>query len=173
MPSGPDNEIQWYKPDPRAIIPLDNFHTSKSLKKFLKKTNYVVTVDQDFSAVILGCADRAETWITSEIIKCYTELYDLGHAHSIEVWQDSKLVGGLYGIAIGRAFFAESMFSRAQNASKVALRQLVALLNAKKFQLLEVQFLTTHLASLGAVQISDDDYAERLKKALTGPTSPV
>lgn len=159
-------EVGWYKPDPRAIIPLDRFHTSHSLRRTLSKKKFTVTFDAAFSEVMQACADRPETWIGSEIFKVYQELYARGIGHSVEVWENGLLVGGLYGLVLGGAFFAESKFHRSTDASKVALYSLVERLNAKKFELLEVQFLTPHLKSLGAAEISEEEYDERLRKAL-------
>ena len=166
MPSGVDQEIAWYKPNPRAILPLEQFHSSKSFKKFLRQCNFTATINQDFKAVISGCADRKETWINQEIKDCYIRLFELGYAHSIEVWSESELIGGLYGIGLEKAFFAESMFSKRSNASKFALKFLVEHLKRHNFALLEVQFMNPHLKTLGAVEISDEKYMEKLQIAL-------
>jgi leucyl/phenylalanyl-tRNA---protein transferase len=165
MPEPQTEEIEWYRPDPRAILPVDKFHVSRSLRKVLRETIFSVTHNRDFTQVISGCANRAETWINSEFIRAYTELHRLGHAHSVEVWLDEKIVGGVYGVQLGGAFFAESMFSTKDNASKVALYDLTTHLRRQGFALLEIQFLTPHLASLGAIEIPDGEYQTILKKA--------
>ncbi len=167
MPHPETGQIEWFRPDPRAIFPLNGFHCSRSLKKAIRTSGFDVTVDSHFAAVMDACADRAEgTWITAEFMRAYGKLHALGHAHSVEISLDRKLVGGVYGVSIRGAFFAESMFHRERNASKAALYHLVERLKARGFQLLEAQFLTPHLASLGAIEISDDDYQTRLKAAL-------
>jgi len=159
-------EIRWYSPDPRAIIPLDGLKISRSLRQTLKKKIFEIRINTAFENVIESCAEREDTWISEEIIRSYVELHKLGFAHSIETWKDEKLVGGLYGVALGAAFFGESMFSRIKDASKVALVYLVDRLNRKNFELLDTQFLTRHLESLGAVEISRRDYIVMLKKAI-------
>ena len=162
-----EDGIFWFRPEVRCILPLDGFHVSRSLAKLLRQQKFEVTLNNAFTDVMIACADRAEgTWISSEIIDAYTALHDLGYAHSVEVWNDGWLVGGLYGVAIGRGFMAESMFHRESNASKVAVAALVAHLNSLQFQLLDVQYLTPHLASLGAVEISNAAYLDRLRKAI-------
>jgi leucyl/phenylalanyl-tRNA--protein transferase len=166
MPDPETGELLWFNPDPRAILPLDGFHCSRSLERTLKRKKFTVSFDRAFEAVMRGCADRKETWITEEFVRVYTALHRDGDAHSVEVWQGNKLVGGLYGVSLGAAFFAESKFHRATDASKVALYNLVARLNEKKFKLLEVQFLTPHLAGLGAIQIPAREYQRRLSVAL-------
>jgi leucyl/phenylalanyl-tRNA--protein transferase len=158
--------IGWYLPDPRAIIPLDGFHTSRSLGRLMRKGGFAVTFDQDFEAVMRACAARPETWISEDFIEVYGELHRQGFAHSVEVWDGMTLAGGLYGVAIGAAFVAESMFYSRSNASKVALRALVTRLLASRFQLLDVQYRTPHLASLGAVSIRAAEYQRRLDRAL-------
>jgi leucyl/phenylalanyl-tRNA--protein transferase len=169
MPEPQTEVIEWYRPDPRAILPLDKFHVSRSLRKVLKENLFSVTHTQDFNQVISGCAARAETWISSEFIRAYEELHLMGHAHSVEVWSGDQLVGGVYGVQIGGAFFAESMFSKKDNASKVALYDLTSHLRKNGFLLLEIQFLTPHLTSLGAIEIPDSDYMTILKNALKVP----
>jgi leucyl/phenylalanyl-tRNA--protein transferase len=166
MPHPETEEICWFHPDPRAVIPLDSFHVSRTLLRTMKRKNFRVSVDEDFEGVIDACADRKETWINEEIRSAFVALYREGHGHSVEVWEDDRLVGGTYGIAIRGAFFAESMFHKETDASKVALLGLVNHMKARGMTLLEVQFLTPHLASLGAVEISSDDYMERLRMAL-------
>lgn len=166
MPEPKTEEIQWYFPDPRAILPLDKFHCSKSLAKKVKQGIFSYTTDQDFLGVMKGCAARKETWINDEFIRVYSELHRLGFAHSVEVWRQKKLVGGVYGVSIGGAFFAESKFHSETDASKVALYYLVRELNKRGFGLLEVQFLTPHLKSLGAEEIPAKKYSTLLKKAV-------
>ncbi len=166
MPSPDRQGINWYMPDPRAIIPLTEFHVSKSLRRELNKSRMQVTIDQAFRNVMLGCADRPETWITDEFIDVYCALHREGVGHSVEVWQGNELVGGVYGVALGGAFFAESMFHRASNASKVALYYLVQHMLKQGMDLLEVQFLTPHLASLGAIEIPLHRYEQLLGKAI-------
>jgi leucyl/phenylalanyl-tRNA---protein transferase len=166
MPHPETEEIIWFNPDPRAIIPLDGFHCSRSLKRSLRRSQFHVTIDKDFSGVLAGCAERPETWINDEIWEAYERLHQHGHAHSLEIWQNDELVGGTYGVAIGGAFFAESKFHRVTDASKAALYFLVEHLRAKGFSLLEVQFLTPHLRTLGAIQIPARDYEQRLQRAL-------
>lgn len=166
MPHPETEEICWFHPDPRAILPLDRFHVSRSLRRSMAKQPFRITFDQDFSGVMDGCADRNETWINAEIRQAFTGLFRDGYGHSVEVWLDDELVGGTYGLAIGGAFFAESMFHRVTDASKVALFGLTEQLKKQGFLLLEVQFLTKHLASLGAIEISANDYIRRLHEAL-------
>ena len=161
------DELFWVEPRDRAIIPLDRFHLSRSLAKRLRADAFTVTRDDDFAAVISACADRPETWINSDIEQGMLALHDAGHAHSIEVRSRSgELVGGLYGVRLGRAFFGESMFSRATDASKVALAWLIARLKVGHFTLLDCQFMTDHLASFGAVTVSRDDYVALLSAAI-------
>jgi len=161
--------IGWFAPDPRAIIPLDHrFHIPHGLARTLKKQPFTITVDREFEAVMRACAaDRAEgTWISEEIIGGYCELHRLGHAHSIEARRQGQLVGGLYGVRIGGAFFGESMFHRVTDASKVALVALVERLRAGGFALLDTQWLTPHLATFGAYEITRAHYLRRLRAAL-------
>lgn len=161
------NELFWVEPRNRAIIPLDRFHVSRSLRRTLVSGRFRVTHDRDFAAVIAGCAEREETWINAELERAMLALHGSGHAHSIEVWSwDGALAGGLYGVKLGRAFFGESMFSRARDASKVALAWLVARLEAGNFMLLDCQFMTDHLASLGAVSVPRETYVALLSVAL-------
>ena len=165
-----DPTIFLVDPDKRGIIPLDRLHISRSMKKFLKRTEFTVSFDKCFDRVLLECArampDREDTWINDGITYLYMELFKNGDAHSVEIWDGEDLVGGLYGVSIGGAFFGESMFSRAANASKMALIKLVERLNAGEYKLLDTQFLTDHLASMGAIEISRDDYHVLLKEAL-------
>jgi leucyl/phenylalanyl-tRNA--protein transferase len=158
--------IGWYQPDPRAILPLDGFHASRSLQRKLKKNLFTVTYDKDFLGVMQGCAQRKSTWITGEFIDGYGKLHKLGKAHSVEVWLDGKLVGGTYGVHLGGAFFAESKFHTVTDASKVALARLVEHLCERNFALLEVQFLTPHLSQFGVIEIPHKEYMLRLAGAL-------
>ena len=167
--SATDPELFWVDPKRRGVIPLDRFHVSRSLARRLRRKDYSVTFDVAFSAVVQGCADRPETWINPTILGLYDALHDRGRAHSVEVWQGDQLVGGVYGVVLGSAFFGESMFSRATDASKVALAYLVSRLRAGGFALFDTQFLTDHLASLGAIEVSRDKYHEMLEHALARP----
>ncbi len=164
-----DQEIFWVEPRRRAVLPLAGFHCSHSLAKVLRRGGFEVTCNQAFAQVIAACAEPRretdETWISGRITASYIELHALGQAHSIEVWQAGELVGGLYGVGFDRAFCGESMFSRTTDASKVALAWLVAALRRAGAQLLDCQFLTDHLASLGAVEISQKQYLELLRAA--------
>jgi leucyl/phenylalanyl-tRNA--protein transferase len=161
-------DLFWVEPRQRAIIPLDRFHLSRSLTRTLRSGRFTVTLDEDFAGVIAGCADREETWINGPIERAMLALHRLGHAHSVEVWSGSELVGGIYGVKLGRAFFGESMFSRRTDASKVALAWLIARLKVGGYTLFDCQFITDHLASLGAVTVRRDDYVALLSAALGG-----
>ena len=165
-------EVYWVEPRTRGVLPLGGFRLSRSLAKTLKSGRLETTADRAFGDVVRLCAEEAEdrpsTWINHQIEASVALLHASGHAHSIETWEDGQLVGGLYGIRLGRAFFGESMFSRATNASKVALAHLVARLRAGGFTLLDCQFITPHLASLGAVEIDRSDYLAALASAATG-----
>ena len=167
-------DLFWVEPRTRAIIPLDGFHVSRSLRRTIRSGRFTVTRDKDFAAVIRACSERDETWINADLERAMIALHGSGHAHSVEVWSGatsrSELVGGLYGVKLGRAFFGESMFSRATDASKVALAWLVARLKVGNFTLLDCQFMTDHLASLGATSISRDAYVALLSAALGGAT---
>lgn len=165
------SDLFWVEPKTRAILPLDGFHLSRTLRKTLRSGRFSVTCDRDFRGVITACADRDETWINAEIERAMLTLHESGHAHSLEVWNGGQLVGGLYGVALGRAFFGESMFSRMTDASKVALAWLVARLKVGGYTLLDCQFMTSHLASLGAVNVPRDRYVSLLSSAL-GEGSP-
>ena len=162
------DELFWVEPRNRAIIPLDKFHISRSLKRTLRSGRFAVTRDRAFAEVIAACAEREETWINAELEQPMIALHGSGNAHSIEVWADGDLAGGLYGVKLGRAFFGESMFSRKTDASKVALAWLVARLKAGNFTLLDCQFMTEHLASLGAVTVTRETYVTLLAAALGG-----
>ena len=161
-----DPVIHWIDPKRRGIFPLDSFHISRSLRRHILQAGVVVTVDRDFAGVVAACADRPETWINAEITQLYQILHAQGSAHSLEVWQGDALIGGVYGVVLGAAFFGESMFSRATDASKLALAYLIHRLRAGGFQLFDTQFLTPHLASLGAVEIPRAAYHRRLRSAL-------
>jgi leucyl/phenylalanyl-tRNA--protein transferase len=161
-----DDELFWVEPRTRAILPLSGFHLSRSLAKRLRSGRYRVTADEAFGQVLLGCAERDETWINRPIEQAMLSLFELGFAHSIDVWEEDRLVGGLYGVALGRAFFGESMFSRSVDASKVAIAFLVARLKLGHFSLLDCQFMTSHLASLGAIDLPRRAYVARLNEAL-------
>ena len=165
-----DEDLFWVSPEMRGIIPLDGFHLSTSLRKAIRKSGFVVKVDTDFEAIIDGCAEpddgRESTWINNTIRSVYGELFGRGVVHTVEVWDGDDLVGGLYGLAIGGAFFGESMFHRRTNASKMAMAHLVERLKAGGFVLLDTQFVTPHLASLGGIEIPREVYEERLAEAL-------
>ena len=160
-----DNRIFWCNPIVRAVIPISKLHISRSLKKMCRKKNFEFSINHDFSTTILNRANREETWINKSIISTYNTLHDLGYAHSIEVWEDKKLKGGLYGVAIGKVFFAESMFSTSSNGSKLALIALMGTLALNKFLLLDVQFMTDHLRTMGAKEISRALFLSLIKKA--------
>ena len=165
-----DTALYWIEPDERGIIPLRGLRISHSLRKQVRKQTYEIRIDTAFPEVIEACAaktkNRKSTWINERIRKLYNQLHKMDHCHSVECWKDGKLVGGLYGVKIGAAFFGESMFSRATDASKVALVHLVARLNAGGFQLLDAQFMNPHLKTLGAIVISKADYRELLPSAI-------
>jgi len=165
-----DKQLFWIDPEVRGILPLDNFHIPRSLKKKIRNNPFEVRFDHNFAAVIRACAQqkpkRRETWINDEIIELYTKLFCMRHAHSVECWQEEKLVGGLYGISIGGAFFGESMFSSERDSSKIALVHLVARLNLAGFTLLDTQFITDHLKQFGAIEISRVEYHKILSAAL-------
>jgi leucyl/phenylalanyl-tRNA--protein transferase len=168
-----DTDLFWVSPDLRGIIPLDGFHASKSLRKAMRKSGWTIRVDTDWDGIIEGCAtvgtDRQTTWINGTIRAVYGELFRRGVAHTVEVWDKEELVGGLYGLSIGAAFFGESMFHRRTGASKMAIAHLVERLNAGGYELLDTQFLTDHLASLGGIEITRADYEDRLGLALEKP----
>lgn len=159
-------EIGWFSPDPRAIFELDEFHVPRSLRLVIKKNLFEVRVNTSFEQVMRGCAEREETWISEDIIRSYVELHRLGFAHSVESWSAGSLVGGLYGVAIGGAFFGESMFSRQKDASKVALVHLVERMKVRGFELLDTQWITPHLKMFGAKEISREEYLKRLRHAI-------
>lgn len=166
-----DPAIHWVDPRRRGILPLNGFHISRSLARRMRRWNYTIRTDHDFAAVVHACADREETWINAPIFALYQALHQAGMAHSLEVWEKGELVGGVYGVALGQAFFGESMFSRRTDASKVALAWLVDRLRAGGFTLFDTQFLTPHLATLGGVEIPRAEYHHRLTAALQGEAS--
>jgi len=164
-----DDSIGWFSPDPRAIMPLDGFHVPHALRRVAGKKLFEIKIDNRFGEVIRACAKRKDTWINQEIIESYERLHQLGHAHSVEAWSKNKLAGGLYGVAVGGAFFGESMFHRVSDASKIALVALVEHLRARKFALLDTQWLTPHLRQFGAIEISRDHYLRLLARAVELP----
>lgn len=161
-----DDEIYWYAPNPRGVLPLDSFHVPGNLAKVIEREVFEVSSDRDFQSVIAACSERTTTWISKEIIQVYTELHRMGYAHSVECWSDGKLVGGLYGVAIGAAFFGESMFFRETDASKVALVHLVRQLRAGGYTLLDTQYTTPHLEQFGVVEIPRAEYERQLSDAI-------
>jgi len=161
-----DPGVFWVDPQMRGIIPLNGLHISRSLARAIRAERYQVRVNADFAGTVLGCAARDETWINDQIFDLYEQLHAAGFAHSVEVWDGDDLVGGVYGVALGAAFFGESMFSRRTNASKIALAYLVKRLRYGGFQLFDTQFVTDHLLSMGAVEIPRSEYRKRLEKAL-------
>lgn len=168
-----DPELFWVEPEIRGLIPLDAFHIPKRLAKTVRRAPFEIRFDHDFDAVVAACAESVEgrpsTWINSTITELYGSLHRLGHAHSVEAWQDGKLVGGLYGVSLRQVFFGESMFSRVTDASKVCLVHLVERLKERGFTLLDTQFTTDHLKRFGAIDVPRDDYYELLDAALDGP----
>lgn len=171
-----DPNIYWFHPEKRGIIPLDEFHVPRSLKKLLREQRYEVRFDGAFEEVIRACAEpnqlRKDSWINDTIINLYIGLWELGFAHSVECWRDGELKGGLYGVSLGGAFFGESMFSRESGASKVALVHLVERLREAGYQLLDTQYINPHLLQFGAVEIRRDDYLALLEKALNTSPNP-
>jgi leucyl/phenylalanyl-tRNA--protein transferase len=168
--SADDPELFWVDPERRGILPLEGFHISRRLRRVMRQNRFELRVDRDFPATLAGCAmateKRPNTWINTEIVRLYTALFERGAVHSVESWQDGVLAGGLYGMSIGGAFFGESMFSRVTDASKVALAYLVALLRQGGFRLLDMQFLTAHLAQFGAIEVPRAQYQRLLAEAL-------
>lgn len=171
--SADDPDLFWVEPEVRGLLPLDGFHIPKRLARTVRQAPFEIRVNSAFDAVVAACAesveDRPSTWINSTITELYSELHRLNHAHSVEAWRDGKLVGGLYGVSLRRAFFGESMFSRATDASKVCLVHLVERLRARRFVLLDTQFTTDHLKRFGAIDVPRDDYVDLLAEALEGP----
>ena len=170
--SADDPALFWIEPEKRGVIPLDRFHVSTRLARTVRSDRFTVTVDRDFDAVLEACAEpwpgRSRTWINGRIRALYRKLYERRHCHSLEVYEGDNLVGGLYGVTLGRAFFGESMFHRARDASKVALVHLVARLKAGGFKLLDTQFVTDHLRTFGAIEVPRRQYHKLLEGALTG-----
>ena len=167
----PDGSVQWFSPDPRGIIPLESFHLPRRLARAMRTAVIDVRIDTAFVDVVQACAERSDgdgTWITPEILDSYESLFDLGFAHSVEVWKEGVLAGGLYGVAVGCAFFGESMFHRATDASKFALAALVERLLARGFTLLDIQWVTPHLEQFGAIEIPRKEYLRRLATAVDG-----
>jgi leucyl/phenylalanyl-tRNA---protein transferase len=170
--SAEDPGIHWIEPPERGVIPLDGFHVASRLARTVRSERFTIAIDRDFESVLDGCAEpqpgRSRTWINARIRGLYRKLYEIGHCHTVEAYQDGVLVGGLYGVCLGRAFFGESMFHRARDASKVALVHLVARLRAGGFQLLDTQFVTEHLKTFGALEVSRRHYHKLLEAALVG-----
>ena len=164
-----DPELFWVDPRERGVLPIDGFHISRSLAKTIRSGKFHVTFDTDFAGVVQGCADREETWINDMLFDLYGKLHGCHRAHSVEIWQDDQLVGGVFGIAMGGAFFGESMFSRSRDASKVALAYLVDRLSSGGFILFDTQFITPHLITLGAEEIPRATYRNQLEHALVLP----
>lgn len=162
-----DPDIFWVDPKLRGILPLGGFHISRTLARRMRRGGYRVTLNRDFAAVVDGCADRPETWISARIRRAYLDLHKLGHAHSLEIWQDAGLVGGVYGVTLGAAFCGESMFSRATDASKLALAHLIDHLKRCGFMLFDTQFLTPHLGRLGGIEIPRARYRMLLQQAVS------
>jgi leucyl/phenylalanyl-tRNA--protein transferase len=165
-----DPSLYWVEPDRRGLIPLEGFHITRRLARTVRADRFEIYIDRDFEAVIDGCAEpqigRSRTWINRRIRSLYCKLHEIGHCHSVEAWSDGKLVGGLYGVRLGRVFFGESMFHRERDASKVALVHLVARLRAGGFSLLDTQFVTSHLSGFGAIEVSKRAYNRMLERAL-------
>ncbi|HSH37424.1 MAG TPA: leucyl/phenylalanyl-tRNA--protein transferase [Chthoniobacterales bacterium] len=161
-----DGSIEWFAPNPRGILPLDRFHVPHGLARVLRKQIFEIRLNASFTEVMRRCADREETWINEEIIGSYTRLHELGYAHSVEAWKDGRLAGGLYGVALGGAFFGESMFHEVTDASKVALAALVDRLRGRGFMLLDMQWLTPHLATFGGTEVSRRQYMHLLGRAV-------
>ncbi len=164
--SSADDSLFWVDPSERGVLPLDGFHISRSLARALRRDDYSVHTDRDFDGVVAACADRSDTWINGIIAALYSDLFRMGYAHSVEVYANARLIGGVYGVALGSAFFGESMFSRRTNGSKIALAWLVDILRLNGFTLFDTQFTTSHLISLGALEISRDAYHGLLERAL-------
>ena len=165
-----DDSIQWFSPDPRAILPLEDFHVPHALRRLVRKKVFGTTIDNAFSKVIEACAKREDTWINLEIIESYTRLHELGCAHSVEAWKEGTLAGGLYGVAVSGAFFCESKFQHVKDAEKIAVVALVKHLRARKFALLDTQWLTPHLQQFGGVEISRNQYLRLLHRAVDLPS---
>jgi leucyl/phenylalanyl-tRNA--protein transferase len=170
--SAEDPALYWIEPEKRGIIPLDTFHVPARLARTVRSERFSIAVNRDFQAVLDGCAEpapgRTRTWINARIRNLYCKLYDIGHCHSVEAYENGELAGGLYGVCLGRAFFGESMFHRSRDASKVALVHLVARLKASGFALLDTQFVTSHLTTFGAIEVPQRHYHKLLEAALVG-----
>lgn len=167
FPMGIGGEVQWFSPDPRAILPLERFHVTKNLAQLHRSGRFEIRINTAFEAVMRACGDRPEgTWISDRIVRAYCVLHDLGLAHSVETWRDGRLAGGLYGVAIGGAFFGESMFFRSTNASKVALVELVERMRDRGYVLLDIQVMTPHLERFGAIDVSRAEYLRLLAEAV-------
>ncbi len=175
MADSAHGKVRWYLPKMRAIIPLENFRVSRSLRQVINKNLFEIRFNTDFRTVIMNCAaprkDSTETWISKDIIFAYYKLHELGYAHSVEAYQNDELVGGLYGVSIGGAFFGESMFYKVSNASKVALFALVSRLREREFKLLDSQFMNENVQRFGAIEVPHTDYMSRLNHAIDAPTS--
>lgn len=171
MAESKNGPIRWYSPDPRAILELDEFKVSRSLRQIVRKQIFEIRINTVFKEVIRACGERSETWISEAIVQSYVQLHRLGFAHSVEAWVGNQLAGGLYGVAINAAFFGESMFTRISNASKVALVYLVERLKERGYLLLDVQFLNPHLVQFRAKEIPRNEYLKRLQKAISTPCS--
>lgn len=171
-----DPELYWFSPEERGVLPLERFNIPRGLARAMKKHPYTITVDTAFEAVIRACGtitkERHETWINENIVQLYTALFAAGHAHSIEVWAEEKLIGGLYGVSLGGAFFGESMFSKAPDASKMALVRLVEILNAAGYELLDTQYVNEHLKQFGVEAWTKRRYMTKLEKALSASPNP-
>jgi leucyl/phenylalanyl-tRNA---protein transferase len=168
MADAETGNINWYMPEIRTIIPLDNYKVPRSAKKAIANENFEIKFDTDFEGVLAGCSDRESTWISEELKTAYRRLKKRGHIHTVETWKDEELVGGLYGVTFRGAFFGESMFSKISQASKAALVALLKHLKEKNFVLLDVQYMTEHLKMFGAVEISFEEYTKLLHKSYTG-----
>lgn len=167
--SAQSHELYWVDPRMRGVLPLDGFHISRSLRRDILRRPHQVTTNRDFEGVLRNCADREETWINAEIFGLYTALHAKGHAHSLEVWRDDRMIGGVYGVALGGAFFGESMFSKATNGSKIALAYMTHMLRDCGFVLFDTQFVTDHLITLGAIEVTRQTYHQMLGQALAIP----
>lgn len=161
-----DNEIFWFKPDMRGIIPLEGFHVSKNLRRLFNKQHFELRINGDYEGTMRACADRDDTWISDDIIATYCKLNEMGYGYSFETWRDGKLVGGLYGISLGKAFFGESMFHKETDASKIALVFLVQFLKENDYRLLDTQYINDHLLQFGAIEVPNDEYEKLLEMAL-------
>ena len=166
MADGREGEIHWFSPERRGIIPLDGLKVSRSLRQTIRKKNFAIRVNSNFEATMRTCAEREDVWISETIVQSYLRLHQLGYAHSVECWNNERLVGGLYGVAIGGAFFGESMFSRMTDASKVALIFLVKRMKERGFVLLDTQYTNPHLITLGCIEIPQQEYLQQLHNAI-------